>query len=93
MQGDSEIDVAGLHRGGSLHAAGRHVVEHDDVDGTLGTAGRSFPGDRLFDQPQAVLDVRGQADEVRNHGAVGVVAVAGRPCDAVACCILHECTP
>ena len=52
-----------------------------------------FPGDRLFDQPQALLDVLDQADEVRNHGAIGVILVVGRLCDAVACCILHGCTP
>jgi hypothetical protein len=63
-QGDAKIDVAGLHRGGSLHEAGRYVVEHDDAGGTFGTAGRRFPGDRLFDQPQAVLDVLCQADKV-----------------------------
>ena len=49
--------------------------------------------DRPFDQPQALLDVLDQADEVGNHGAVGGILVVGRLCDAVACCILHECTP
>jgi hypothetical protein len=80
-QGDAKIDVAGLQRGGSLHVAGRYVVEHDDAGGTLGTAGRrfrrSFPCDRLFDQPQTVLNVLDQTDEVGNHGAVcGILVVA-----------------
>jgi hypothetical protein len=35
-QGDAEIDVGGLQRGGSLDVAGRYVVEHDDISGTLG---------------------------------------------------------
>jgi hypothetical protein len=52
---------------------------------------RSFPGDHPFDQPQAVLDVLDQADEVRNHGAVGVILVVGRLCDAY--CVLHGCAP
>jgi hypothetical protein len=55
---------------GSLHEAGRYVVELDDVDGTLGATGRCFrrssPCDRLLDRPQAVLDVLDQADEVGN---------------------------
>jgi hypothetical protein len=33
----------------------------------------SFPCDHLFDQPQAVLHALDQADEVRIHGAVGVI--------------------
>ena len=90
-QGDARIDVAGLQRGGSLHVAGRYVVEHDDAGGTLGTAGRrfrrSFPCDRLFDQPQALLNVLDQADEVGNHGAAGGILVVGRLCDAAAFCI------
>ncbi len=96
-QGNARIDIAGLQCGGSLHVAGRHVIERDDVGGTLGAAGRSFrrsfPGDRPFDQPQAVPDVLDQADEVRNHGTVGVILAEGRLRDAVACCIPRECTP
>jgi hypothetical protein len=41
--------------------------------------------DRPFDQPQAVLDVLDQADQVRNHGAVGGILVVGRLCDTAAC--------
>jgi hypothetical protein len=48
VQGDAKVHVAGLQRGGR-HVTGRHVVEHDDVDGTLGVAGRRLPGDRPFD--------------------------------------------
>jgi hypothetical protein len=54
---------------------------------------RSFPCDRPFDQPQALLDVLGQGDEVRNHGAIDGILVMGRLCDTVACCIPHGCTP
>jgi hypothetical protein len=81
-QGDARIEIAGLQRGIGLHVAGRYVVEHDDVGGTLAAAGRhfqrSFPCDRLFDQPQDLLDVLDQAHEVRNHGAVGGILVVRR---------------
>jgi len=42
-QGDAKIDAAGLQRGGSLHVAGRYVVEHDDVGGTFGGCRATFP--------------------------------------------------
>ena len=63
---------------------GRHVVQHDDVGGGLLAAERGFPGDRLFDQPQARLDVLDQGDEVGHDRAVGVVPVVGFDRDAAA---------
>ena len=79
-QGDAKIDVAGLQRGVSLHVAGRYVVEHDDVGGTLRAAGRCFRRELAiaFDQLQARPNMVDQADEVGNHGAVGGILVVGR---------------
>jgi hypothetical protein len=42
--------------------ARRYAVKHNDIGGTLGAAERCFSRHRLFDPPQAVLDVLGQAD-------------------------------
>ena len=44
------------------------LVELSGLPGVI--SGEVSLCDRLFDQPQALLDVLDQAHEVRNHGAV-----------------------
>ena len=93
MQGRAEIFVAGPQSRARLGVAGCDVIQHDDVGGSLLIAGRGFPGDRLFDQLQARLNMRDQGTEIRDDRAVSIILILGWDRDAVACCILRRCTP
>jgi hypothetical protein len=70
--------IAGLRRRPSSQGdTSSSTITLMELSGCRATFPANLPCDRVFDQPQTVLDVFDQADQVRNYGAVGVIPAVG----------------